>query len=230
VLPPAVPLGLSGAFALLGSRTSVYGVAAILTLAAPAISGAPPFAVMIGHPPEHAMRLLILGTGLLPITVVPIFWLSPVFSDTSAVAGAAVNLAIVLGASIAAGFMLRRHAMPTPSLAQTQAVDGVSAVTLAVIVIGLMSAVGPALRADPASLLPWLGLAFALNFGMQFAARLLGADPGTSIVAGNRNVALFLVALPSEIIAPLLLFIGCYQIPMYLTPLVMKPFYARRQD
>ncbi|MEL7114864.1 MAG: hypothetical protein AAGP08_04610, partial [Pseudomonadota bacterium] len=114
-----------------------------------------------------------------------------------------------------------------PSPETLQAFDGLSALTLAIIVIGLMSAVGPALRTDAASLLPWLILVFGLNFGAQIVSHLAGRPAGTSIVAGNRNVALFLVALPPEIIAPLLLFIGCYQIPMYLTPLVMKPLYAR---
>jgi ACR3 family arsenite transporter len=35
---------------------------------------------------------------------------------------------------------------------------------------------------------------------------------------------LFLVALPETVTAPLLVFIGCYQIPMYLTPLVTGRF------
>jgi len=41
-----------------------------------------------------------------------------------------------------------------------------------------------------------------------------------TVMAGNRNIALFLVALPEPVMAPLLIFVGCYQIPMYLTPLL----------
>ena len=48
-----------------------------------------------------------------------------------------------------------------------------------------------------------------------------------SIVAGNRNIALFLVALPAEITNPLLIFIGCYQVPMYLTPILMRRLYGQ---
>ena len=51
--------------------------------------------------------------------------------------------------------------------------------------------------------------------------------PALAITAGNRNIALFLVALPPETTDALLLFIGCYQVPMYLTPLLMTRFYAR---
>jgi len=46
-----------------------------------------------------------------------------------------------------------------------------------------------------------------------------------AIIAGNRNIALFLTALPTPVTDPLLLFIGCYQIPMYLTPILLGRFY-----
>ena len=49
-----------------------------------------------------------------------------------------------------------------------------------------------------------------------------------AIAAGTRNLALFFAALPEETRAPLMLWLGLYQIPMYLTPLVMGPIYARR--
>ena len=77
----------------------------------------------------------------------------------------------------------------------------------------------------------WLALAFALNFGMQILAHTVLADTiarvPVAIIAGNRNVALFLVALPSDITDPLLIFIGCYQLPMYLTPILLRRFYVR---
>ena len=45
------------------------------------------------------------------------------------------------------------------------------------------------------------------------------------IVAGNRNIALFLIALPIMQSEQLLIFLGCYQIPMYLTPIIMRSVY-----
>lgn len=39
-------------------------------------------------------------------------------------------------------------------------------------------------------------------------------------------LALFLVALPAEVTAPVLAFIGGYQVPMSLTPLIMRRIYA----
>ena len=67
----------------------------------------------------------------------------------------------------------------------------------------------------------------ALNFGLQAIAYKTDPRPdaGVAVIAGNRNIALFLVALPPEITDRILLFIGCYQVPMYLTPLVMARLY-----
>ena len=48
-----------------------------------------------------------------------------------------------------------------------------------------------------------------------------------AIGAGNRNIALFLVALPPEVLAPLMIFIGCWQLPMYLTPVLLPRLYER---
>jgi hypothetical protein len=103
---------------------------------------------------------------------------------------------------------------------------------MAIIVVGLMSAVGPALRDAPGALVLWLGAAIAANFGMQMATALVLRRRWTEvagsigIVAGNRNIALFLVALPGDVTDPILLFIGCYQIPMYLTPVLLRRFHA----
>jgi arsenite transporter len=77
-----------------------------------------------------------------------------------------------------------------------------------------------------------LATAFAVNFGLQvMVARFmqqppfLGERAGWAICAGNRNIALFLAALPPAVSDPILLFIGCYQIPMYLTPILLARMY-----
>ena len=50
---------------------------------------------------------------------------------------------------------------------------------------------------------------------------------GPAIVAGNRNAALFLMALPASVTEPLLILLGCYQLPMYLTPILLARLYGR---
>ena len=105
-------------------------------------------------------------------------------------------------------------------------------VALVVMVVGLMAALRPALERSPTEVLGWLALAFSVNFGMQaltfFMSKRFGRGADVvpfSIVSGNRNVAIFLVMVSPTAAEPLLIFLGCYQIPMYLTPILMRPLY-----
>ena len=222
VLQLVAPLLAIAALSSAGFLNTAPGIAAVLVLAAPSVTGAPSFAILMGKSPDRAMQLLLTGTALFPLTVIPVFWALPVIPTLSEVLLSAGRLLGVIFLAVGAAFLLRR----TKPLENQEraALDGVAALLLAVVVIGLMSAMGPALRQTPYELLAWLAFALALNFGLQSAAYTFtgSKNAGSAIVAGNRNIALFLVALPPEVVEQLLLFIGCYQIPMYLTPLVMN--------
>ncbi len=112
------------------------------------------------------------------------------------------------------------------------------AILLAIFVLALMDAVQPAILASPLQVFWALAFTSLIGFGLQIVAALVyrrifpaleavrnaGA---VGIVSGNRNTALFLAALPASQMDPLMVLIGCYQIPMFLTPLVMRPFYRR---
>ena len=202
-------------------------LAVLLMLSAPSISGAANFTALMGHDPAIPMRLLILGTALFPLTALPVLWLIPGLGNASDVILAAARLAGVITISVGIGFVLRKLVLPQPTARHIAALDGAGAILLAVMVVGLMAALGPALRATPAVVAYWLIAVLTINLGLQVAAFRLGASPGTSIVTGNRNVALYLVALPPATVDPLLIFIGCYQIPMYLTPILMARLYRK---
>jgi hypothetical protein len=216
---------------LTGFADTAIALIAVLWLAAPSVTGSPNFAILLGQPPAPALRLLVLGTALFPLTVLPVFGLLPALGGAAAAFGAAGWLMAVIALSVGTGFLLRRVVLPAPRADTIAALDGIAVILLAVVVIGLMSALGPALARDPAQVAGWLALACALNWGAQALTLLaLKEHPARgpfSVVAGNRNIALFLIALPAEITDPLLIFIGCYQVPMYLTPIVMHRLYRR---
>lgn len=229
-----LPLVLAGAFLALG-WDGTLATAMVLMAAAPSISGSPNLTIMTGHDPAPALRLMIAGVALLPLTVAPVFLLWPIFGSLGAIALASGKLLLLIGCSSAVAFVIRRRFFPQPSIETLGVIDGVSALLMAVLVIGLMSALGPAIAQTPGLVGLTLAAAFAINFSLQIAAYLLTGGRGHersrvawSIIAGNRNIALFLVALPAAITDPLLLFIGCYQIPMYLTPILLRPLYSSR--
>jgi ACR3 family arsenite transporter len=209
ILQVAIPLTALALLHVLGWAETLAGMAVMFALSAPSISGAANFTIIAGRDPAPALRLLVLGTALFPLTVLPILWLLPGLDETQALSAVLGLVAVILGAA-GAGFAARLLILPDPDVRQTRALDGLAAIVLAVIVIGLMSALGPALRETPRAVGFWLALVFAVNFGMQgitlAVLRWQGRDDEAvpiSIVAGNRNVALFLVALPAGITDPL---------------------------
>jgi ACR3 family arsenite transporter len=229
LLPLALTLLFLGA-----GWTGTLATALILATAASPISGSPNLAMMTGHDPAPALRLVIIGTASLPLTVLPVFLLLPELGDPAVVLLAAARLLLIIIAAAVPAFVLHAWFMRNQPPGAIVAIDGISAIALGVIVIGLMSAVGPAIRSDPAGLLLNLAMAFLINFALQILVALVLSGRGRNriavplaIVAGNRNMALFLSALPLSVMDPLLLFIGCYQVPMYLTPLLLGRLYRR---
>jgi arsenite transporter len=174
---------------------------------------------------------MVLGTALLPATMLPVLMVAPALGSFWDVLAAAARLALVITGCSGTAFALR-HWMREPGPAFFVRTDGAVAIVMAVLVIALMSAVAPALRTEPGTVALYCAVAFAASFGLQVAATLAlravgrGSEAGAyGICAGNRNIGLFLTALPPATTDPLLLFIGCYQIPMYLTPLMLRRFY-----
>ncbi|MCV0397833.1 MAG: hypothetical protein K5872_10020 [Rhizobiaceae bacterium] len=226
------PLAAIALLAAFGVAAGAMATFLVLMLAASPVSASPHLAVMTGNDPAPALRQVVIGTALLPLTVVPVFWLTPAFGGAGAVFGAAGGLLVLIAVAAGAAFLIRGTVLRQPGSEALQAIDALSAIALAVVVIGLMSAVGPALRTDPLGFAGTLAIVCAVNFAIQGAVAIAARRAGrpaeaavTGIVAGNRNVALFLAVLPASVVDPILLMIGCYQIPMYLTPAVMGRFY-----
>jgi len=231
ILQVALPVAALLALAALGRLDTLPALALAVMLAAPPIAGSPSLTVLVGQDPAPALRLLVLGTLLMPLTVLPTLWLMPALGTPGAVLAAAARLLAVIGVAVAAALLVRGWLLPRPAPRTLSALDGAGVLFLCVVILGLMSALGPALRTDPWGVAGWLAVASALNVGLQLAVGRLhpggpGAAAGQAIAAGNRNIALFLVSLPASVTDPLLLFIGCYQIPMYLTPVLLRRFYA----
>lgn len=229
----ALPVLLGLVVIAAGWQHQTLSTALILMLAAPPILGGPSIALMIGRSPVQALHLLLIGTTLLPLTVVPIFVLLPDLGTVEEVVGASLRLLGVILVAAGGGFALRAWAWPAPMATGFKSLDGLTALTMAVLVVGLMSAVRPALDASPVGFLFWLGTAFAANIGIQLvSSSVLRRTPlarhrvSYSIMAGNRNMGIFLAALPPGITDPVLLFIGCYQIPMYLMPILARWLYG----
>lgn len=227
-----LPMAVAASFMAAGLLADPLALAVVLILAAAPITGAAPIVAMTGGNPGPALHQTVIGTALLPLTVLPVFALAPAFGDAGAVLGTASRLLAVVGLAGGAAVVLRRTGIVPGTARALTVVDALSAVLLGLVVIGLMSAAAAALREAPAMLAATLALVSALCFGLQGAtARLWPHAPDAApfaVTTGNRNVALFLGVLPAALTDDLMLAIGCYQIPMYLTPLVLPRLLAWR--
>ncbi|WP_299780631.1 hypothetical protein [uncultured Roseobacter sp.] len=232
ILQLALPLALVAVLKGAGLAGTPLTLALVLACAAPTISGGASLAIILRQDPARMMQFLILGTAIFPLTIVPVLMAIPVAVDIGFLAGIALRaLVIILGAA-ALGFALRHWTLRTPNARQIKAMDGASILFFAIIVVGLMAALGPMLRSDPVTALLWAVAAFALSFGLQAMTLLLlrrsalaPVSGPLALAAGNRNIALFLVSLPTEVMAPVMIFVACWQLPMYLTPILLPRLY-----
>ncbi|MEM7303344.1 MAG: hypothetical protein AAF468_19860 [Pseudomonadota bacterium] len=230
LLPLAAVLVIS-----LTGLNGIWAAAIVLMLAAAPISGSPNLTILSGGSASSSITILIISMVFLPLTVVPVFLAYGGFGSPDIVFVAALRLLALIAGCYLIAILFRRYIYEPKSERSIQIADGTGALFMAILVLALMDAVGPALRETPLLLLVTLAFACALNFGMQIASStaLKGMNDhrtASGIAAGNRNIAIFLAALPVSVTDPLLLFIGCYQVPMYLTPLIMGPYYRWRNS
>jgi len=232
LLQTGVPLALLGALTLAGWQDTPATLAIVLACAAPAITGSVNLALMLRLDAGRMMQILVLGTAVFPLTVLPVLAFLPQAGSPAVIILAALKLLVVIVLATGISFALRSRFFPHPSEGQIKALDGLSVLAFSFIVVGLMAALNPALRSDPMAVVKWAVLAFAISYLLQLFTLLVlrrsplrGVAGPLAIGAGNRNIAIFLVALPAEVLGPLMIFIGCWQLPMYLTPMLLPRLY-----
>ncbi|MEH6829407.1 MAG: hypothetical protein V7661_01080 [Sulfitobacter sp.] len=234
VLQLGVPLACLSVLSLLGLAGTPAALAIVLATSAPAISGSTNLALLLGLDAGRMMQIMVLGTAAFPLTVLPVLLLAPQIGVLVDVMTSAGLVLLVIFAATGIGFFLRATFYPAPTPAQIRTLDGASVLAFCIIVIALMAPLNAAIRHAPAQVALWALLAFTISYGLQAATlvalrhtALRSVAGPLAIGAGNRNIALFLVALPPETVAPLLIFIGCWQLPMYLTPILLPPLYRK---
>ena len=222
-------------FMRLLSVPAEWQAAFALVAAASFIAGGPTVVMMLGGDGVIALRLLVVSTLALPLTSFPVLALLEFHSSFAMLMRTTMVLTIVVVGSALVAQLIRNYLLGAHSVVQRQCLDGLSALILALLVLGLMAAIHTTWD-NPRLLLVTLMAAFAINFSLQFVGLALNYlfSINTPIVlgvlTGNRAIAIFLTALPASSFEPLLLFIACYQIPMYLTPLLGSFIYKRFSD
>lgn len=216
-------LGLSG------------GLAAGLVVVATgcAATSSPAFARMVGLDGEVALVVSLLSTLLVPFTAPPIaLWLLGIDLAISLPA-LMLRLALLVGLPLVISIMLRRMMGPRRLAHWGRSVDGAVVLLVVFYGFGVMDGILARMLAEPALVLGGIALAFAgmltLNLvtALAFWAAGLRIALSAGLLSGNRNMALYLAVLPAATDPLILLFLVLVQFPLFLSPFLLRPLYAR---
>ena len=205
----------------------------VLFAAGATASSSPAFARMVGLDPELSLVVSLLTTLFVPLTAPPMAgWLAGV--DLAIGTGAFMaRLALIVGLPAVLSLALRRLIGPARLTRAGPAVDGAIVLFVVSYGFGVMDGLSTRLAADPAWVVVAIVAAFLADYGLNavtlLALRPLGRIQAATVglMAGNRNMALFIAVLPVSADPRVALFFALCQFPLFLSPFLLRPLYRR---
>lgn len=211
----------------------------MIMAAAPPLGSSAHFALYLRLDAETALNLVIAGTLATPFVAPLILFgaLDLPFDVDPLAMMARLGLAIALAIALAE---ILRAAVGRKRIADEAALlDGIAVAGMIAFLFGIMAGVPDMILTRPDEVIRLLVAAIGAGIGFQLSvlaiaiavARARGRPltetaATVALLAGNRNMGLFLTAIPAGIASTITPFIALYQIPMYLTPLLMAPVYG----
>jgi len=203
----------------------------VYAMAAP-IGSAAGMCFMLGWDAKRALEATLLATFAMPFLgplMLGLLLPGAVEIESFALLG---RLALIVGGATVLSVLIRRGLGADWIAGNPLVFDGATALVLLLFLLPVFDGVGARLVTEPMAGLRMIFFVFALNFGTSIAtilgtrARLGQARAGAlGIMWGNRNVGIYLAAIPAE--PQLALFVALYQFPMYATPLVLSALFSR---
>tara|TARA_E500000305_G_scaffold10457_1_gene7102 strand:- start:1140 stop:2069 length:930 start_codon:yes stop_codon:yes gene_type:complete len=202
-------------------------------------SGSPPLvtvpviALIIGLDSAAALFLMVVSTFIFPF-ILPglLFWLIGIEVELSPGA-LTLKLALMIAGCALAATIIRRK-LGTETLREKAAIfDGIAVVLMLVFAVSVMDGVRDWLATDPATVMLYLGAAFAGSLGLQLIGGLVffwterQNQLSVALSSGNRNMALFMAAAGSALGPEAFLFFAIAQFPIYILPVMLKPIYQK---
>eukprot|EP01037_Dinobryon_pediforme_P002657 gene2657-2696_t len=197
---------------------------------AAATSGAA-FARLVGLDPELTLLATLASIFLVPLTGPPLAHLLAGIDLHLGVAAFMARLGLVVGLPLLASLVLRRVIGVRRLEPMGPALDG--AVVWLVVLYGfaVMDGLQERLLVEPIWVLQATIAAFAADFGLNAitAAVFLWmgwrAAASAGLMAGNRNMALYLAVLPATADPKISMFFALVQLPLFLSPFILGPIY-----
>jgi BASS family bile acid:Na+ symporter len=214
------------------------GLARAVTLmaAAPTITSAPAFALLVGLEAEFAVAAVLATHALAPLSLPPLALALTGLSAELSLTDLALRLLLLVGSAFAASALLKKL-LPADWLArQAPALDGLAVLGLLAFAIAVMAGATEVLLARPGYFFAVLALSFVANAALQVFGAALAWRAGPRIaltvgfMAGNCNMGLVLASLGPAAGPDISLYFALAQVPMYCMPLLATPIYRRIID
>ena len=210
------------------------GAAVVIMATGCAATSAPAFARMVGLDGEIALVVAVLSTLLVPFTAPPLALGLMGIDLAISLSGLMGRLALVVGLPLAVSLVIRRLAGSARLTRHGRSVDGAVVLLVVLYGFGVMDGLQAKIIAEPLWVAGGVALAFAGNFGLILLtalAFLRASGPrvalSAGLLSGNRNMALYLAVLPAATDERILLFFALCQFPLFLSPFLLRPIYAR---
>jgi len=213
--------------------TPAIALAMVFWATAPTTVSSPAMCYLLRLDGTFSLALLLAAMIAAPFVVPAMTELLTETELAVSTFGLAVRLAVLIGGAALLAYSVRRTLGPERRVTAAPVFDGLNMVFMILFAVASMDGVTDAFIADPAFVLGLIGLTFGLNLGFLvlstalfwWAGRRTASTVGFS--NGNRNMALVLGALAGNVPDHTWLFFAVAQFPIYITPLLLKPLYAR---
>jgi predicted Na+-dependent transporter len=210
-------------------------LALMMFACAPPLASTTNIALMIGLDAAICLNVTIIGAVLLPFIAPPILTMTSGFDVNLDAWIIFTKLLFIVGGALIVGSILRYSLGVKRIQRHGNTFDGLTTLMLLAFLMAVMGPGGKILLSDPMLALRVCAIALAVNFlsnilfaiGSEYLSsgklrkpQRISASIG--LIAGNRNFALMVPALPDEIFAGVVVFLAFYQVPIYLTPLLER--------
>ena len=229
IVLPVVTFLLARAFGLPGWLVTGLTFAS----AAPPVSSAAAFAILVRVDPGLVTGIAIPATLLAPATVWMLTSSFPGLGEGVELGALVLRLSgIILGALVTA-LLIRRLLGEERMTEWGMGLDGVTVVLVMLIGIGVMHDIGLALRSAPELLLGILTLTALVSYGSLLITMAMfwpiGSDEAFAVgLCGSiKNMAVMVAAVLGTVDPRISLVVITAQFPIFLSPLFMRPLFAR---
>ena len=232
VMMLATPLAIAAGFLVIEPAPAI-ALAMVFWATSPTTVSSPAMCYLLKLDGTFSLALLLASMIAAPF-VLPA--MTELLTDTTLTVssfGLAIRLALLIGGAAVFAYVVRRAVGPERRDAAAPVFDGLNMVFMILFAVACMDGVTDAFISDPAFILGLIALTFGLNLGFLALSTALFWWSGQRTAStvgfsnGNRNMALVLGALAGNVPEQTWLFFAVAQLPIYTTPLLLKPVYGR---